>query len=109
MAVAEVAGRVMVVGVVVGRVVAGVVGVLPVAGVEEVTSVLGEVTVDEAGLSAAWPLRGLLFPPLLVGCGLTSAGLRLLGEVTSLRALVTFFLLSPLLVGLTLPPLLPPP
>jgi len=46
---------------------------------------------------------------LLVGCGLTSAGLRLLGEVTSLRALVTFFLLSPLLVGLTLPPLLPPP
>ena len=46
---------------------------------------------------------------MLVGCGLTSAGLRLLGEVTSLRALVTSFLLSPLLVGLTLPPLLPPP
>ena len=46
---------------------------------------------------------------MLVGCGLTSAGLRLLGEVTSLGALVTFFLLSPLLVGLTLPPLFPPP
>lgn len=53
MAVAEVAGRVMVVGVVVGRVVAGVVGVLPVVGVEGVTSVLGEVTVDVAGLLAA--------------------------------------------------------
>ena len=57
MAVAEVAGRVMVVGVVVGRVVgrvvAGVVGVLPVAGVEGVMSVLGEVTVDVAGLLAA--------------------------------------------------------
>jgi hypothetical protein len=52
-AVAEVAGRVMVVGVVVGRVVAGVVGVLPVAGVEGVMSVLGEVTVDVAGLLAA--------------------------------------------------------
>lgn len=45
---------------------------------------------------------------MLLGCGLTSAGLRLLGEVTSLGALVTFFLLSPLLVGLTLPPLFPP-
>lgn len=43
----------MVVGVVVGRVVAGVVGVLPVAGVEGVMSVLGEVTVDVAGLLAA--------------------------------------------------------
>lgn len=42
----------MVVGVVVGRVVAGVVGVLPVAGVEGVMSVLGEVTVDVAGLLA---------------------------------------------------------
>lgn len=43
----------MVVGVVVGRVVVGVVGVLPVAGVEGVMSVLGEVTVDVAGLLAA--------------------------------------------------------
>ena len=53
MVVAEVAGRVMVVGVVVGWVVVGVVGVLPVVGVEGVTSVLGEVTVDVAGLLAA--------------------------------------------------------
>ena len=75
-------------------------------GVDGLASVLGAVTVEEAGLLTEEASVGLVLVPVLTGCGLTWAGLWLSGFLTaSERALVT--VLPPSLVGLF--PLFPPP
>lgn len=101
---ADAAGRVVVVVLVAaGRVTVVVVLAL---GVDGLASVLGAVTVEEAGLLTEEASVGLVLAPVLTGCGLTCAGLWLSGFLTtSERALVT--VLPPSLVGLL--PLFPPP
>ena len=89
-----------------GRVTVVVVVVELALGVDGLASVLGAVTVEEAGLLTEEASVRLVLVPVLTGCGLTCAGLWLSGFLAvSERALVT--VLPPSLVGLW--PLLPPP
>jgi hypothetical protein len=71
---ADAAGLVVVL-VAAGRVIVVVEVVVLALGVEGVASVLGAVTVEEAGLLTEEASVGLVLVPVLTGCGFTCAGL----------------------------------